>query len=246
MANVLNDLEMREEESSITEIATMLDDLIKESEEQMNDLSNLTQVDNSGEVVDLSTDATDSDFRSGITIDQKDSDFGEGNISGDLQDDLLTRMDEIFNGIDDLTDDLYDSNDLDKNNQIESKNDGSVIDEQNCNQEERVDLETVEDDSVIYEEVVYPCLIIRGVTSMEEIDFIKRFRVKTLDTKSIYVYIANRDNVAEIGYVELTIDFLLVLEKMPSYKVSLLQSKNGKMIDVDLHNPNDLVKFISI
>lgn len=220
MENNLNNLEINEEKSSITDLAASITDLVIEQNPN-----------NNGEEQNLINSVTEQSDENFVEIEDTEIDKDSTSISQlNFQEDLIEKIDEIFD------DDIL--NDID--------NDSSNTTSQQYDDNDDVVLETVQDDSIIYENIIYPCLIIKGVESIEEVEFLKRFCVDSSNTKSIFLYCFTNNDVAEIGYVKLTLDFLLILERMPNYKVVLLQSKNGKTIEVDLHNPDDLVKFISI
>lgn len=221
MENNLNNLEINEEKSSITDLAASITDLVIEQNPN----------NNNGEEQNLINSVTEQSDENFVEIEDTEIDKDSTSISQlNFQEDLIEKIDEIFD------DDIL--NDID--------NDSSNTTSQQYDDNDDVVLETVQDDSIIYENIIYPCLIIKGVESIEEVEFLKRFCVDSSNTKSIFLYCFTNNDVAEIGYVKLTLDFLLILERMPNYKVVLLQSKNGKTIEVDLHNPDDLVKFISI
>lgn len=239
MENILNSLEINEEKSSIIDLAASITDLVFEQNSNSNDedekqnpnSNDKEQNPNSNEEHNLTNLVTEQFDENFVEIENAnlDKDF-ESTNQLDFQEDLIEKIDEIFD------DDIL--NDID--------NDSSNTTSQQYDDNDDVVLETVQDDSIIYESVIYPCLIIKGVESVEEVEFLKRFCVDSSNTKSIFLYCFTKNDVAEIGYVKLSLNFLLILERMPNYKVVLLQSKNGKTIEVDLHNPEDLAKFISI
>lgn len=105
-------------------------------------------------------------------------------------------------------------------------------------------LESVED-SDFYAEIQYPCLILNGASTVEEIDFLKTFSTEPTHSKAIYLYCEAKQGVCEVGYVKLNLNFLLTLSRMPGYTLSVLGSENSKRVSIDLASPDSLVKFVA-
>lgn len=123
-----------------------------------------------------------------------------------------------------------------------------VVDDQDVEEhyeEDDVNLESVVDDST-YAEIVYPCLLLNGASTNEEVEFLKSFSTEESDSKAIYLYCEADQGVCEIGYIKLTLKFLLTLSRMPGYRLFSLYSNTSKRNEIKLDDPKVLSNFISL
>lgn len=89
----------------------------------------------------------------------------------------------------------------------------------------------------------FPCIIIEGITTEEEVLY---FNSKFCDTnKSLPLYIEFDGVFKKIGTFELSLDNLLVVRSIDEYKIKLATSKE-KLIEIDLESPDNLIKFITL
>lgn len=91
--------------------------------------------------------------------------------------------------------------------------------------------------------LVYPCILIDGVTTEEEINF---FRERPFNTNtSLPLFCIVSDTVISLGALELTLFNLLDLRSIYSYNVTLCKSAENRVV-LDLNDPNTLIKFIKL
>ena len=94
----------------------------------------------------------------------------------------------------------------------------------------------------VSDEVVYPSLLIEGITSQEEVLFIRK-NSKGGSVLPLYVKFAGVCKC--IGEFALTLDNLLMLHAISNYRLLLLKDEQRE-IPIDLSNPQAMVKFCSI
>ena len=112
-------------------------------------------------------------------------------------------------------------------------------------QEDDVNLESVIDEST-YAEIKYPCLLLNGASTNEEVDFLRSFSTEKNNSKAIYLYCEAAQGVCEIGYIKLTLKFLLTLSRMPGYRLYSLYSDTSERNEIKLDDPEVLSNFISL
>ena len=111
--------------------------------------------------------------------------------------------------------------------------------------EDVLNLEVCSDDSTtdVLTGIEYPCLVIDGVTSEEEIFFFRDRSVGSDATLPLYCVIENVP--LKIGTCELELKALLSLKGIFDYKLTLYKSAEHR-IDLDLNDPSVLMKFIRL
>lgn len=186
------------------------------------------------------------------TVDNFSKDNSEESTVGDFSKD-----DSEEPTVDDLSkedeSDEIDSLLNDKLNQIFSTEDfdddfEQSAEEQNVDkyyQEDDVNLESVIDEST-YAEIKYPCLLLNGASTNEEVDFLRSFSTEKNNSKAIYLYCEAAQGVCEIGYIKLTLKFLLTLSRMPGYRLYSLYSDTSERNEIKLDDPEVLSNFISL
>lgn len=186
------------------------------------------------------------------TVDNFSKDNSEESTVGDFSKD-----DSEEPTVDDLSkedeSDKIDSLLDDKLNQIFSTEDfdddfEQSAEEQNVDkyyQEDDVNLESVIDEST-YAEIKYPCLLLNGASTNEEVDFLRSFSTEKNNSKAIYLYCEAAQGVCEIGYIKLTLKFLLTLSRMPGYRLYSLYSDTSERNEIKLDDPEVLSNFISL
>lgn len=110
-----------------------------------------------------------------------------------------------------------------------------------------VELQEVSIDAEINESISddlnYPCIIISGLSTTEEVTF---FKNRVFDQeKAIPMYIEFKGLRKQIGYFELTLDNLLLIRCISNYDVRLFKDKKS-YLKIDLHAPEQLMKFIRL
>lgn len=192
------------------------------------------------------------------TVDNFNKDNSEESTVGDFsKDDSEEPTVDDFSKVDDLSkedeSDEIDSLLDDKLNQIFSTEDfdddfEQSAEEQNVDkyyQEDDVNLESVIDEST-YAEIKYPCLLLNGASTNEEVDFLRSFSTEKNNSKAIYLYCEAAQGVCEIGYIKLTLKFLLTLSRMPGYRLYSLYSDTSERNEIKLDDPEVLSNFISL
>lgn len=166
-----------------------------------------------------------------------------GNSEESMTDDLNKEdeSDEIDSLLDDKLNQIFSTEDFDDDFEQSAE-------EQNVDkyyQEDDVNLESVIDEST-YAEIKYPCLLLNGASTNEEVDFLRSFSTEKNNSKAIYLYCEAAQGVCEIGYIKLTLKFLLTLSRMPGYRLYSLYSDTSERNEIKLDDPEVLSNFISL
>ena len=186
------------------------------------------------------------------TVDNINKDNSEESTVGDFSkddseeptvDDLNKEdeSDEIDSLLDDKLNQIFSTEDFDDDFEQSAE-------EQNVDkyyQEDDVNLESVIDEST-YAEIKYPCLLLNGASTNEEVDFLRSFSTEKNNSKAIYLYCEAAQGVCEIGYIKLTLKFLLTLSRMPGYRLYSLYSDTSERNEIKLDDPEVLSNFISL
>ena len=170
-------------------------------------------------------------------------DFSKDNSEEPMVDNFSKEdeSDEIDSLLDDKLNQIFSTEDFDDNFEQSAE-------EQNVDkyyQEDDVNLESVIDEST-YAEIKYPCLLLNGASTNEEVDFLRSFSTEKNNSKAIYLYCEAAQGVCEIGYIKLTLKFLLTLSRMPGYRLYSLYSDTSKRNEIKLDDPEVLSNFISL
>lgn len=166
-----------------------------------------------------------------------------GNSEESMTDDFSKEdeSDEIYSLLDDKLNQIFSTDDFDDDFEQSAE-------EQNVDkyyQEDDVNLESVIDEST-YAEIKYPCLLLNGASTNEEVDFLRSFSTEKNNSKAIYLYCEAAQGVCEIGYIKLTLKFLLTLSRMPGYRLYSLYSDTSERNEIKLDDPEVLSNFISL
>ena len=220
-------------QESITEYSKepMTDDLSKEE----------STVDNFNK--DNSEESTVGDFSKDNSEESTVGDFSKDDSEEPTVDDLSKEdeSDEIDSLLDDKLNQIFSTEDFDDDFEQSAE-------EQNVDkyyQEDDVNLESVIDEST-YAEIKYPCLLLNGASTNEEVDFLRSFSTEKNNSKAIYLYCEAAQGVCEIGYIKLTLKFLLTLSRMPGYRLYSLYSDTSERNEIKLDDPEVLSNFISL
>ena len=170
-------------------------------------------------------------------------DFSKDNSEEPMVDNFSKEdeSDEIDSLLDDKLNQIFSTEDFDDNFEQSAE-------EQNVDkyyQEDDVNLESVIDEST-YAEIKYPCLLLNGASTNEEVDFLRSFSTEKNNSKAIYLYCEAAQGVCEIGYIKLTLKFLLTLSRMPGYRLYSLYSDTSGRNEIKLDDPEILSNFISL
>ena len=166
-----------------------------------------------------------------------------GNSEESMTDDFSKEdeSDEIDSLLDDKLNQIFSTEDFDDDFEQSAE-------EQNVDkyyQEDDVNLESVIDEST-YAEIKYLCLLLNGASTNEEVDFLRSFSTEKNNSKAIYLYCEAAQGVCEIGYIKLTLKFLLTLSRMPGYRLYSLYSDTSERNEIKLDDPEVLSNFISL
>lgn len=153
--------------------------------------------------------------------------------------------DEIDSLLDDQLNQIFSTEDFDADfdDNFEQSAEEENVDK--YYQEDDVSLESVVDEST-YAEIKYPCLLLNGASTNEEVDFLRSFSTEENNSKAIYLYCEAAQGVCEIGYIKLTLKFLLTLSRMPGYRLYSLYSDTSERNEIKLDDPKVLSNFISL
>ena len=111
---------------------------------------------------------------------------------------------------------------------------------------EEVVLDEYVDDSFaehLRSKMVYPCVLLGGITSNEEIEFFRNR--KTDEDVSVTAYCMVDGEPINLGQIELTLNGLLFLRSIFPYEVQLCISEE-KFVKIDLNDPKDLMRYIRL
>ena len=192
---------------------------------------------------DNSEEPTVGDFSKDNSEEPTVGDFSKDDSEEPTADDFSKEdeSDEIDSLLDDKLNQIFSTEDFDDNFEQSAE-------EQNVDkyyQEDDVNLESVIDEST-YAEIRYPCLLLNGASTNEEVDFLRSFSTEKNNSKAIYLYCEAAQGVCEIGYIKLTLKFLLTLSRMPGYRLYSLYSDTSERNEIKLDDPEVLSNFISL
>jgi len=175
------------------------------------------------------------------TVGDFSKDDSEEPTVGNSEESMTDESDEIDSLLDDKLNQIFSTEDFDDDFEQSAE-------EQNVDkyyQEDDVNLESVIDEST-YAEIKYPCLLLNGASTNEEVDFLRSFSTEKNNSKAIYLYCEAAQGVCEIGYIKLTLKFLLTLSRMPGYRLYSLYSDTSERNEIKLDDPEVLSNFISL
>lgn len=112
--------------------------------------------------------------------------------------------------------------------------------------EEEIDLTQPTVNEVIQQqELKYPCLILQGVTTLQELEFLKN--CKNNGETSLPLYISAFDQIKELGVMELTLDSMIRLNKLggTDYKLYLCK-KGNELKQIDFRDKTVLENLIRL
>ena len=229
--NLDNELDLNFDSSSL---ADALEGFVKNDTVQESTTKYTTEYSKEPMTDDLSKDDSEEP-----TVD----DFSKDNSEEPTVDDFSKEdeSDEIDSLLDDKLNQIFSTEDFDDNFEQSAE-------EQNVDkyyQEDDVNLESVIDEST-YAEIKYPCLLLNGASTNEEVDFLRSFSTEKNNSKAIYLYCEAAQGVCEIGYIKLTLKFLLTLSRMPGYRLYSLYSDTSERNEIKLDDPEILSNFISL
>lgn len=159
-----------------------------------------------------------------------DLDDGLGEDGFDVNDDELDdKLEKLFDEVDDEVEDIPEE----------------IPEEEKQYKEDEVNLESVVDETA-YAEINYPCLLLNGASTNEEVEFLRSFSTVENNSKAIYLYCEAPQGVCEIGYIKLNLKFLLTLSRMPGYRLYSLYSSTSERNEIKLDDPEFLRNFISL
>ena len=245
--NNLDDLEVESDfREGLSDLADSLENILEHEQKKLsalNDCNEHTELskNNQKSVDDIVNDSEVGDKKeivAGQIKQNVDTPESYSDLSVNSDDVLKSLTDELLESkLDQLFEDDLDSENNDKEFNQELMED--------LEDPDNVELITVDDSFEEYADVKYPCLLINGATSQEEIDFLKKFQSNKKDSKAIFLYCEAPQGVIEVGYVELSLHFLLTLSRMPGYRLFSVFSEESTKQEIDLTNPKILINFIS-
>lgn len=155
---------------------------------------------------------------------------GLGEDGFDVDDDELDdELEKLFDEVNDEVEDIPEE----------------IPEEEKQYKEDEVNLESVVDETA-YAEINYPCLLLNGASTNEEVEFLRSFSTVENNSKAIYLYCEAPQGVCEIGYIKLNLKFLLTLSRMPGYRLYSLYSSTSERNEIKLDDPEFLRNFISL
>lgn len=175
--------------------------------------------------IEIENHSTEEDYN---TNDDLDDGLGEDGFDVD-DDELDDELEKLFDEVDDEVEDIPEE----------------IPEEEKQYKEDEVNLESVVDETA-YAEINYPCLLLNGASTNEEVEFLRSFSTVENNSKAIYLYCEAPQGVCEIGYIKLNLKFLLTLSRMPGYRLYSLYSSTSERNEIKLDDPEFLRNFISL
>lgn len=175
--------------------------------------------------INVENHSTEDDYN---TNDDLDDGLGEDGFDVD-DDELDDELEKLFDEVDDEVEDIPEE----------------IPEEEKQYKEDEVNLESVVDETA-YAEINYPCLLLNGASTNEEVEFLRSFSTVENNSKAIYLYCEAPQGVCEIGYIKLNLKFLLTLSRMPGYRLYSLYSSTSERNEIKLDDPEFLRNFISL
>lgn len=237
--NLDNELDLNFDSSSL---ADDLEGFVKNDTVQESTIEYTTKY-SEEPMADDSEEPTVGDFSKDNSEEPTVDDISKDNSEEPTVDDFSKEdeSDEIDSLLDDKLNQIFSTEDIDDDFEQSAE-------EQNVDkyyQEDDVNLESVIDEST-YAEIKYPCLLLNGASTNEEVDFLRSFSTEKNNSKAIYLYCEAAQGVCEIGYIKLTLKFLLTLSRMPGYRLYSLYSDTSERNEIKLDDPEVLSNFISL
>lgn len=175
--------------------------------------------------INVENHSTEDDYN---TSDDLDDGLGEDGFDVD-DDELDDELEKLFDEVDDEVEDIPEE----------------IPEEEKQYKEDEVNLESIVDETA-YAEINYPCLLLNGASTNEEVEFLRSFSTVENNSKAIYLYCEAPQGVCEIGYIKLNLKFLLTLSRMPGYRLYSLYSSTSERNEIKLDDPEFLRNFISL
>lgn len=94
----------------------------------------------------------------------------------------------------------------------------------------------------ISDDVKYPCIIIAGIETKEEVEF---FLNRVGKENALPLYLNYNTYLKKIGTFEVSLDNLLLVRCISNYDVRIYKN-NKDYLKLDLYNPEQLIKFITL
>lgn len=94
----------------------------------------------------------------------------------------------------------------------------------------------------ISDDVKYPCIIIAGIETKEEVEF---FLNRIGKENALPLYLNYNTYLKKIGTFEVSLDNLLLVRCISNYDVRIYKN-NKDYLKLDLYNPEQLIKFITL
>ncbi len=118
---------------------------------------------------------------------------------------------------------------------------GSAIQEDDTD----LSLEVLEqvDTTLAHDQIDYPCMVIDGLTTVEEVQFLHRLKPNSEMVLPLYCSIDG--TIKRIGTSELTIKYLQILNYLGDYGVSIRKSA-GAVSPLDLKDVNTYLRLITL
>lgn len=95
----------------------------------------------------------------------------------------------------------------------------------------------------VHDQIEYPCMVIDGLTTVEEAQFLHRLKPNSEMVLPLYCSIDG--TIKRIGTSELTIKYLQILNYLGDYGVSIMKSK-GVMSSLDLKDVNTYLGLVTL
>ena len=183
------------------------------------------EIETRSDEITVENHSTEDDYN---TNDDLDDGLGEDGFDVD-DDELDDELEKLFDEVDDEVEDISEE----------------IPEEEKQYKEDEVNLESIVDETA-YAEINYPCLLLNGASTNEEVEFLRSFRTVENNSKAIYLYCEAPQGVCEIGYIKLNLKFLLTLSRMPGYRLYSLYSSTSERNEIKLDDPEFLRNFISL
>lgn len=188
------------------------------------------EIETRSDEITVENHSTEDDYNTNDDLDDGLGEDGLGEDGFDVDDDELDdELEKLFDEVDDEVEDISEE----------------IPEEEKQYKEDEVNLESIVDETA-YAEINYPCLLLNGASTNEEVEFLRSFSTVENNSKAIYLYCEAPQGVCEIGYIKLNLKFLLTLSRMPGYRLYSLYSSTSERNEIKLDDPEFLRNFISL
>lgn len=99
------------------------------------------------------------------------------------------------------------------------------------------------DEQNLSDDLIYPCLVIGGITTTEELEFFINREVKTKDYLPLFIQF--EDIVKRAGDLDVNLEVFQILNSVSKYTITLHKTPTENVL-LDLNDANTFIKLIKL